>query len=289
MSKKLGLTLIISLSLTGLVWASAYSTAVIADSPLSYFQFEDGLSTTGAPCVDSMGLVTAQYKRRGTGPDIALGTSIPTLGYAAVFRGASDGDGTAVSINDNGYTGDKLTNASMTIELLMRTSADSAGYPTLVSYHDTITGPELKFGNFAGPPIETFQPFVSACDSTWYAWPPGILGDGSWHHYAVTFDYNSVSDETTAAIYMDKNLKGTHVFAGQITPNTADIWKTILLGAGGNDYFYFNGYEGLMDEVAIYDYALTPAQITAHYNELPEPTTIALLGLGGLLLRRRKR
>jgi len=44
-------------------------------------------------------------------------------------------------------------------------------------------------------------------------------------------------------------------------------------------------YDGYIDEVRVYDEALDAAAIQAL---VPEPATIALLGLGGLLLRRRR-
>jgi hypothetical protein len=261
------LILFICLALTGLAWASAYSEAVIADSPLSYFQFEDAVSADGNSCADTMGLTTAVYRNRGTEKaPISLIASRPGLGQAAEFHGTESSNGNFVDVQDNGYSGDLLTDANMTIEMWMNTTADSSNYPTVVNYHDFSGGPTLSFGNYTGPPVETFQPFVSMADSTWYAWPPGILGDGDWHHYAVTFTYDSDANETTAEIWMDAESKGTHAFTGQIVPNTTDIWKDILLGAAGNPYYVYNGYVGLMDEVAIYDYALSEVQIGTHYN-----------------------
>jgi hypothetical protein len=266
-SRSVFFILIICLALTGLAWASAYSEAVIADGPLSYFQFEDAASADGNSCADTMSLTTAVYRNRGTEKaPISLIASRPGLGQAAEFHGTESSNGNFVDVQDNGYSGDLLTDANMTIEMWMNTTADSSNYPTVVNYHDFSGGPTLSFGNYTGPPVQTFQPFVTACGSTWYAWPPGILGDGDWHHYAVTFAYDSDANETTAEIWMDAESKGTHAFTGQIVPNTTDIWKNILLGAGGNPYYVFNGYVGLMDEVAIYDYALSEVQIETHYN-----------------------
>ncbi len=261
------LILFICLALTGLAWASAYSEAVIADSPLSYFQFEDANSADANSCADTMGLTAAEYRNLGAVKDpMSLIASRPGLGQAAEFNGASGGSGNFVDVRDNIYSGDLLTDANMTIEMWMSTTADSSDYPTVVDYHNFSGGPVLKFGNYAGSPVQTFQPFVEMAGSTWYAWPPGILGDGDWHHYAVTFDYNSVSDITTAEIWIDADSKGTHDFAGEIVPNTDPNWATIILGASGNEFYVYNGYVGLMDEVAIYDYTLSGVQIETHYN-----------------------
>ena len=43
-------------------------------------------------------------------------------------------------------------------------------------------------------------------------------------------------------------------------------------------------YDGLLDEVAIFDYVLTPAQITAHAVAMPEPSTYVLLAFSALAM-----
>jgi len=69
--------------------------------------------------------------------------------------------------------------------------------------------------------------------------------------------------------------------------------------AVGQEYhsetYHFYNFNGLLDEVAIYSYALTKAQLDGRYaggppTAIPEPATVALVGAGVLaLLRRRKR
>ena len=76
-----------------------------------------------------------------------------------------------------------------------------------------------------------------------------------------------------------------------------------LQDAGGDDGLWYIGttrgpasgfsWDGLLDEIAIYNRALTPVEIQNHIAlaNIPEPTSSALLGLLGIasLLRRKRR
>jgi hypothetical protein len=122
---------------------------------------------------------------------------------------------------------------------------------------------------------------------------------GSWHHIVSSF--NGVSDGGTGTLelYIDGILRGNSVTIGgdlgQSTP--ADIYNWYI-GKATNGFAYV--WDGLLDEVAIYNYALTPQQIQSHFAaafqtdspSVPEPSSIAgLLGLGlfgvGALIKRQ--
>jgi len=279
------LVILIVFALTCSAWAN-YEGTVMSDTPLSYWEFNDSSSANGAAITDTMGLVTGQYRNASTSlSDITLTAGHSGCGTAATFYGDSGGGkGNFVDIVDNGYNGNKLTLPTMSIEVAFRTTASASNYPTLFS-HGSNTAPILSNGNYAGPPVQTYQPFVTAANSTWYAWPPGILGDGNWHLYDVTFAYDGTN--TQSAIYIDGQLKGTHQFAGQITPN-ATLYQDLIIGAGNNQYYTYNSFVGDMDEMSVYNTALSQDVITRHWVAYaPEPTTIALLGLGLALLRKR--
>jgi hypothetical protein len=76
--------------------------------------------------------------------------------------------------------------------------------------------------------------------------------DGRWHHIAV------VMDGVIGTQYIDGVIDNFPPFA-RVTPSTGSI-------SFGCDQVTAGEWPGMIDEVAVYPLALTPAQITAHYN-----------------------
>jgi hypothetical protein len=291
MTKKLSLMFIICVLLTDLAWAGAYDSTVLADNPLGYWRFEDASGSDGSSCADSAagGLSPGVYRNRYQGtpndiPDIAL---VPgKWGQAAEFHGTwGDGYGNFVQIYDSNYSTVPYrleSSPSCTIEFWENANAtEEETYGRFVSHASGGTANYwIGMATAGGSPG---QPFVGVPGTTWYAWPP-ILADANWHHVVLTYTYNDPN--TTAELWIDAISRGTMEVPGQLTP--PGDWQDLLIGAENNPYWVFNGLQGMMDEVAYYDYVLGQDRIEAHYN-VPEPATIALLSLGGLALLRRKR
>ena len=119
--------------------------------------------------------------------------------------------------------------------------------------------------------------------------PLDPTGNGTfdrWAHLAMTRDVGA--DEFK--LYLDGELIDTlNSVAGDMSFQN-DTWG-VIIGRGFFDAPNPNERPvvGLIDDVRIYDEALTQAQIRSLPGGVPEPTSFVLLGLGGLMLLIRRR
>lgn len=107
--------------------------------------------------------------------------------------------------------------------------------------------------------------------------------DGGWHHLAGTYDGYYYR------IYIDGALNNSVAATGNIGAwGTGGDWGIGIELQNLTTTLPDTAFVGWIDDVRIYSDVRTLTQIQ-ELSGIPEPTTVALLGLGGLFLLRRRR
>ena len=209
---------------------------------VSYWKMND---TTIPPIVDYFG------GNDGTCSSCPDSNSSGIVNGALYFDGSDEVD--VADINDDFDWG---KDDSFTIEYWMKTAASTSGNRVIVGRDDSSTKLhwwigcddsgkvrfQLKDVNENGPYIGDKGP---------------VLNDGQWHLVAAVRDDANGKN----IIYVDGNSidEATHDY-------TAGFGSSVAMNIGYINLGGYYRYEGLVDEVAIYDRALTKTELLDHYN-----------------------
>jgi arabinan endo-1,5-alpha-L-arabinosidase len=113
------------------------------------------------------------------------------------------------------------------------------------------------------------------------------LAPGTWYQLVLTGENSDASGGAVAHVYLNGvEIAGSPQFFDPLPDGTG--FSTYLgAGEGGSVHFF----RGTLDDVRIYEGALTPREVTDLYNSsLPEPASASALALAGAAcaLRRRR-
>lgn len=234
-----------------------YEAAVLADGPLVLLPFDE---TSGGVAAD----------RSGNGHDGTYAGSVK-LGAPGAFDGSTaarfDAALEYVPIADAPF--DFTGNAAFTLEAWVRPDSGDAQYRRVLSKDDpdfaggrvgysisvVDTSTSLPAGS-AGLHVERFvQSAGSSCSAD------TTVRLGAFNYVVVAYD------GATLKLYVDGHQAGTSGTGcpGVVLPDTTVPLVVGAQGAAvrGNSYGQFLG---VIDEVAVYDKALTVAQVSAHWS-----------------------
>ncbi len=138
-------------------------------------------------------------------------------------------------------------NTSFTTSVWFKTSGPSLSWTGLVEY-STATG--LRRGLLLDP---AGRPAITYGSGYYRVSTGGRVDDGAWHHLAATYD------GVTAVLYLD----GQPVTLGPTSSAGAAAGSRLRIGDLAFTGYYF---KGLLDEVLLYDRALSAAEITGIFT-----------------------
>ncbi len=213
---------------------SAYSNAVLADSPVAYWRLGEAAGTTAA---DSAGGNPGTY------------TNNPQLGAAALV--ASDAANKAMRLDGVSQHARVANSGSLspTAQVSVDAWIKPDGLPATGSFATVASKREAYALQFNGSRLE-FTIMQGGVRKRAQA-PAGAIQVGSTYHVAGTYD------GTTARLY----INGTEVAALPLTGAIGTTSAGVNIGSwsGTNEFF-----RGTIDDVAVYASALTAARVKAH-------------------------
>jgi hypothetical protein len=269
-----------------------YQSTVLADNPSLYLRFEDSNMASGAPVADLGTHDQAQYYARGTSYVFGIPNEYDDpydigdpLGQAAYLYQSdpTSGNGAMIYIND----GDGGLNfADCSYEIWYACDGDITQWSRLFQHNNdwlVESGPGVMVNSHTtNPPRGEYG--LMGGDATDYTGDTGTwTDDGLWHHVVITYD--STGSGVVKDLYVDGYLRSSLVGPNDLRYDATQL----IIGAEGGIYWCGNLLVGAIDEFAVYEGILSAEQVYAHYAAAPEPATLALLGLGGLALIRRRR
>jgi hypothetical protein len=236
----------------------AYPRTVLKDRPVGYWRFEEARTRTKAENLGSQ-----ETALDGTCVDVTLTPESATaaLGQAAVFDRPTSRVELASKVSP-------WLNGTASLEFWIKTKQRGEGSwnaPAVFGADSNGDGNDLFWGTNYGGRIG-----VRRGDSGPAALTPQPLHDNYWHHVVLTRDHES----GVMQAYLDGRLVDTYHDAGRVSIKTTygTIGQVESLPGQGQMFM------GTLDEVAVYDYVLSPRQVKQHWEAAWRWTPLSPLG-----------
>ncbi len=251
-----------TVTLTGVALPTAsYAAAIVAANPVAYWRLDEPANST----------VANEYEggHDGTYNSVLLGVpgySPLDTDTAAAFGGANVNS--YMAENDNSGSGLPLVdfaagaghNAEFSVECWVNGPAGQNSSGSAIVCKGNSGNDEFDID--ASAPGGAFRFYIREAGGSVPTIYASTKPDGTWHHLV------GVCDEANGimTLYVDGVPQGAITGIGGTGLN--ETTQPVLVGAQDGGTFQFNG---TIDEVSLYNYALTSAQVQAHYAAAPVP------------------
>ena len=213
---------------------------------VAYYDFETGSGTTAYDRATNYGTYSTADGTIYGDPQWVAGK----IGnYALDFdRYARDGD--VVKCGDPDKV--KSVTDAITVSAWVKIDDFTTKWQTIVSKY---TSWWLRRGTSPNPPNPAldYPDWWIKTDAGYAVTHAPRIQDGLWHHIAGTYD----SATGKSCVYTDGRLADSAALTGSITYTTRELW----IGADGSGDDVLNEWNGLIDDVRIYDYALSGEEV----------------------------
>jgi hypothetical protein len=239
--------------LTSIPLPTGYAGAVLADTPLAYWRLGEASGTIAHDYYDGF---DGTYFNATLG---VQGYSVIDSDTAVAFSGINSyaGNISGTSINFPGHS-------VFTLEAWVNGPAGQSDEATIIAKGIGATG-TTRTEQFALDVAGGKYRFFTTGGNTLYEADAGIGPNGTWQHIVGVYDdQNSLGSGTNMYLYVNGELQAT------AKPRPAGVNGTtsvVSIGSKrtGNDPTYDGTFNGSVDEVAVYNYALSAAKVSVHY------------------------
>lgn len=240
---------------------------------IAHWTFDEGAGTTVAN--------SANAAFPGT---VAGGASFTTgpVGFGSAFLG--DGADDQINTSFSAVAGGAVRSASAWIKYPNQPSTSPDEFDAIMSFgNNSPNGSRWTFRVSDTAAVVPYRLRLEIAGGGVYGGTN--LNDDQWHHVAVVQTGNTLG---SVLLYVDgvaETLSYNGAGAGLAINTVVGVTTPLIIGASGHSTGY--NFKGAIDDVRLYDQALTATQIQA--LTVPEPSAgLLMLGALGLLSRRRR-